>query len=895
MIGKWFAYFFNSGMMVSVIIALILAVRVFMGRFPKKYCYMLWSIVLLRILCPLEITSSVSVFNLLGDSCEIIRVNEQSAEGAYAFPNQEEPSSGSSLSETRSESSAMVLPADQAGDPLVTAPEKDPQAIQKTDAFHESLIGDKSENTDTLYENGAGNKTDAAGEEMSGQDRDDGSKWEVEGLSEAWMSWFVTYGSFVWVCGVLGLFFWNVLLLIIMKWRVRTSVLLRDHIYECDGIPSPFVMGFVKPRIYIPFRLSEEEQDYIIKHEEHHIARRDNFIKLIALAILCLYWFCPLFWIAWFFMNRDMEMSCDEYVLRRSSKDIRADYSRSLLGFAVNQRNRGLGVTSFGESDVRRRVKHIMTSKKYRTWISGAAVILILAVGVICLTNAKPDQGKKEEDISQETAGGAVEDEVPEGKTKSGKELLTEEYGIAAVTNIHDYRVEVQCFSGGTDETYMFGDRLMIQTSRGNEVIDVCEVDFELGGIFYFPKGGFDIYLADFDGDGDNNDFVLGQGQAKEPRAGNFMKYRFFGVGKDGMITGYHVSGEDDFCIGTLPDDDYSPVFQRKNGEIHYEGLSKSGVKKKKVSIIKYLPVAEAAGRDLVCPRMELIRNNMPEEVVMELEQNGVWRICYGETPKQVDCNLGNAERADEITLRLDFHYENNRLTKYVCKDYGFMDTVAAAEGDGKQAAFQFSWDFTDFVGKDDDMMTEKELPQKWKGAEYKYYEDMRGATYRIDSRINMVVEYEDLDRNKPELDPQYSSRVSNIRVSLPNDPVQILSGNEDKEYIEYKYNSQSLNQSVHLRYSESEHALEQMQAKKLGSREYWSYLVDGKEKMIHVEAYENEKGKAFAICYWKEKGVHFWLYTRIKGEYGKTPLLDTDYIILVKEAAEIAASMKKC
>ena len=208
-------------------------------------------------------------------------------------------------------------------------------------------------------------------------------------------------------------------------------------------------------------------------------------------------------------MNRDMEMSCDEYVLRRSSKDIRADYSRSLLGFAVNQRNRGLGVTSFGESDVRRRVKHIMTSKKYRTWISGAAVILILAVGVICLTNAKPDQGKKEEDISQETAGGAVEDEVPEGKTKSGKELLTEEYGIAAVTNIHDYRVEVQCFSGGTDETYMFGDRLMIQTSRGNEVIDVCEVDFELGGIFYFPKGGFDIKLADYDGDGDKNDFVI--------------------------------------------------------------------------------------------------------------------------------------------------------------------------------------------------------------------------------------------------------------------------------------------------------------------------------------------------------------------------------------------------
>ena len=83
------------------------------------------------------------------------------------------------------------------------------------------------------------------------------------------------------------------------------------------------------------------------------------------------------------------------------------------------------------------------------------------------------------------------------------------------------------------------------------------------------------------------------------------------------------------------------------------------------------------------------------------------------------------------------------------------------------------------------------------------------------------------------------------------------------------------------------------MQTKKLGSREYWSYFVDGTEKMIHVEAFENEKGKAYAVCYWKEKGVHFWLYTRIKGEHGKTPLLATDYSILAKEAADIAESVK--
>lgn len=894
MIYKWFAYFFNTGIMISVVIALVLSVRAFMGRFPKKYSYMLWAVVLLRILCPLEITSSVSVFNLLGGSWDIVKVYEQGAEGTSASPNQEEQPGGSPLTENQAvppaEPPAHVPAADLAHDQVAAASDTNTQAMQNAGILHESATG---------------KKTDAAWQERSEQSNDDSKEWdgvernsaernkrEYGELPAAQVSRFVTYGAFVWACGVLGLFVWNVLLLIFMKRKVRTSILLRDDIYECSGIPSPFVMGFVRPRIYIPFRLSEEEQDYIIKHEKHHIARKDNFIKLIALGVLCLYWFCPMFWIAWFFMNRDMEMSCDEYVLRRSSKDIRADYSRSLLGFAVNQRNMGIGMTSFGESDARRRVKHIMALKNYKKWIGGAAVVLIVAVGVICLTNAKPNEGKVEKDMVQE----AVEDEVQEGKTKSGKELLTGEYGIAAETTVYDYRVEVQCFPKEEDENYLSGDCLMIQTSRGDEVIDIYEVDFELGGTFYFPKDGFRIMLADYDGDGERNDFALGQGQAKEPMAGNFMKYRFFGVDQDGMITGYHLSGEDDLCIGTLPSDEYSPLFQRKNGEIQYEGLSKSGVKKKKVSIIKYLTVAEAeaAKQKVVCPRMDQIRTNMPAEVVRELEQHGVWRISYGETPEQRDCNLGNAERADEITLRLDFHYEGDRLTKYVSKDYGFTDTVEAAEGDGKQTAFQFSWDFTQFVGKEDDMMTEAELPKKWEGEAYTYYEDMRGATYRIDSRINMVVEYEDPGEYISKLDVDRFPQMYGIHVSLPSEPVRILSSEVENEYREYVYNNQLLKQSVHLRCSKSENALEQTLARKSGSREHWSYFVDGKEKKITVEAYENKKGTAYAVCHWKEKEVHFWLYTKIKGAYNKTSLLATDYIILAKEAAEIAESVRK-
>lgn len=938
MINEWFVHFFNTGVMVSVVIAFILVVRVFMGRFPKKYCYMLWSIVLLRIVCPFEITSSASIFNLLGDSWQMAEVFEPGAEGATG---------GNILSEAKSGTRHSVTPDDPADDAAAIVPDRylsqEGRAGNESDASHAGAAGNESDafragatgsqsdascagtaggtgdalhesgqgkNSDALQEHGEGNEINGAGGGLSAQDCGvgigrngrEGNRGALQGLSEERKDWLVTYGSLIWVGGVMVLFSWNILLFLTMKRRVRTSILLRDNIFECSGIPSPFVLGFVRPRIYIPFRLSEDEQDYIIEHEKHHIARKDNFIKLIAFVILSLYWFCPLFWVAWFFMNRDMEMSCDEYVLRQSSTDIRADYSRSLLGFAVNQRKMGVGMTSFGETDARRRVKHIMASKKYRKWIGGAAVVLILAVGAICLTNARPKQAKEKADVVREEMDGAaeeMEEKIPDGKTKSGKELLTGGCGVAAEATVYDYQVEVQCFMGGTDENYMFGDRLMIQTSKGDEVIDVYEVDFELGGIFYFPREGFNIRLADYDGDGERNDFALGQGQTKSPMAGNFMKYRFFGIEKDGMITGYHLSGEDDLCIGTLPGD-YSPEFPRKNGEIHYEGLGKSGVKKKQVSIIKYVTVAEeearaaVAGTESVCPRMDQIRNNMPEEVVRELEQHGIWRISYGETPERIDCNLGNAERSDDITLRLDFHYEGGRLTQYVSKDYGFMDKVADAGGDGKQAAFQFAWAFTEFVGRDDDMMTETELPEKWKGEAYQCYEDMRGAKYRVDTRINMVVEYEDPQENIAKVDLQRFPQMYGIHLSLPDEPVRVLSPETDCEYTEYIFNDRFLKQSVHLRCSKSKDALGQTLTKKPGSTEYWGYTVDEKEKKIRVELYENPKGKAYMVCCWEEKGVHFWLYTKIKGKYDKTSLLGTNYVSLAKEAGEIAESVKK-
>ena len=116
------------------------------------------------------------------------------------------------------------------------------------------------------------------------------------------------------------------------------AVRLVDNIWVCENISSPFVVGVFRPKIYLPFRLPEEEKDFILCHEKHHIARKDNWFQLFAFFLVCIYWFHPLVWLSYFAMIRDMEMSCDEYVMSKSGKDIRAVYGRKLLGFAMNKR-----------------------------------------------------------------------------------------------------------------------------------------------------------------------------------------------------------------------------------------------------------------------------------------------------------------------------------------------------------------------------------------------------------------------------------------------------------------------------------------------------------------------------------------------------------------------------
>lgn len=192
--------------------------------------------------------------------------------------------------------------------------------------------------------------------------------------------------SIVWIMGIIIFTVYGITSYFKLKNILNASTLVEDNIFETDRIEIPFVLGIIKPKIYIPVNLLHNELNYIIKHEQTHIKRFDHIIKLISFFSLALHWFNPLIWLSFFLMSKDMEMSCDESVMRNIDEDIRINYSNSLLSLSVKQS--GLLVPlAFGESNVKTRIKNILSYKKPSKLILAASVIIVVCIAVLLSTN----------------------------------------------------------------------------------------------------------------------------------------------------------------------------------------------------------------------------------------------------------------------------------------------------------------------------------------------------------------------------------------------------------------------------------------------------------------------------------------------------------------------------
>lgn len=180
-----------------------------------------------------------------------------------------------------------------------------------------------------------------------------------------------------------------------LRKKLIGAMKIREHIYLADGIDMPFVLGILRPMIYLPSTLPENEHEFIIAHERHHIRRGDHILKMLAFLALCVHWFNPLVWLAFVLAGRDMEMSCDEAVIRQMGPNIRADYSAALLRLATHRKIIAGTPLAFGEGNTKGRVLNMAKWKKPGVWVS--ALCVLLCVGVLAACAVNPGTGKETE------------------------------------------------------------------------------------------------------------------------------------------------------------------------------------------------------------------------------------------------------------------------------------------------------------------------------------------------------------------------------------------------------------------------------------------------------------------------------------------------------------------
>lgn len=301
--------------------------------------------------------------------------------------------------------------------------------------------------------------------------------------------------AWAWLAGVLGMAGYSIFALLRLRSRLVGSLRLRDNIYLADHISTPFVLGLVRPKIYLPSTLTEGEMGYIIRHEQYHIRHGDHVVKVLAFAALCLHWFNPLVWVAFILAGKDMEMRCDEAVVRQLGERVKADYSASLLALATGRLTIAGTPLAFGEGDPKGRIRNLLRWKRPRVWLSLVAGVACVAVIAACAANPAGQasqtpaggsgQYQSMEDFAQQTMDSVKEVTY----SKFSGETVADEEATAQVTGTKvawlDKMGEVEGLAPeGTLEAWTFN--YLVQ-------LDVPAEEVALVGGMYEENGWFDL------------------------------------------------------------------------------------------------------------------------------------------------------------------------------------------------------------------------------------------------------------------------------------------------------------------------------------------------------------------------------------------------------------------
>ena len=321
----------NMSLSAAAVTVAVLLARLLLRRAPKKWSYLLWLVVAFRLVCPVSFSAPFSLLRLTAQSAAVTQSGSAASELAY-IPQ---------------DIGYMAQPRVYVGTPAVS----------------EAISGALPAATPMNSANP--------------------------------MQIWIALGAALWCVGMAALLLYAVISYVNLRRRLRGAVRVEDGVYETDAVRAPFILGLFAPTVYLPVGLEGEPMHYVLAHERFHIRHGDHAVKLLAFLLLCVHWFDPLIWLAFYLMCRDMEMRCDEAVLALES-GITKPYSMALLAFATERRFPSPSPLCFGETGVKERIKNVLRWKKPRAWVSVCAALLCVVAVAACAANPNKTESTSE-------------------------------------------------------------------------------------------------------------------------------------------------------------------------------------------------------------------------------------------------------------------------------------------------------------------------------------------------------------------------------------------------------------------------------------------------------------------------------------------------------------------
>lgn len=302
--------------------------------------------------------------------------------------------------------------------------------------------------------------------------------------------------SWTWFVGAVLLLSYAAISYLRFRKKVQASVRLRDGIYVCDNIRTPFILGVIRPGIYLPSDMDEVQTDNVIAHERAHLSRLDHVWKPLGYCLLAVYWFNPLCWLAYVLFCRDMELACDEKVICDMDVEDKKVYSRVLLSFSDPSHRIAAGPLAFGEIGVKKRIQSVLNYRKPAFWMVGLAILALVVTSLCFLTNPKAAK-----DPAQTM--GTAEYQLPDGLEAENADDLTiftpNVYKVGSEASCADDRISagyIQKFNTTDDWGTMKDGKIeQVYSDNHSTVEDYGSID-GLCAPGYLVKVDYDLYSA---------------------------------------------------------------------------------------------------------------------------------------------------------------------------------------------------------------------------------------------------------------------------------------------------------------------------------------------------------------------------------------------------------------